>query len=46
MDSPIQAWRLPPRAIALRLFFSCWLVFTLHFATNIVREIYPAVAHR
>ena len=44
METPIQAWRFPPRAIALRLFLSCWLVYTLHFATNIVREIYPAVA--
>ena len=44
METPIQTWRLPPRAIALRLFLSCWLVYTLHFATNIVREIYPSVA--
>ncbi|MCI0591211.1 MAG: hypothetical protein L0Y67_06375 [Gammaproteobacteria bacterium] len=38
------SWRFPPRALALRLFFTCWLVYTLHFATNIVREIYPALA--
>ena len=30
--------------IARRLFFTCWIVFVLHFATNIVREIYPALA--
>jgi hypothetical protein len=29
---------------ALRLFASCWLVYTLHFATNTVREIYPALS--
>ena len=31
------------RSIALRLFFTCWLVYTLHFATNTVREIYLAL---
>lgn len=35
---------LAPRGIAVRLFVTCWLVYTLHFATNIVREIYLAVA--
>ncbi len=30
--------------IAFRLFLTCWIVFVLHFATNIVREIYPALA--
>lgn len=30
--------------IALRLFFTCWIVYALHFATNTVREIYPALA--
>lgn len=28
--------------VALRLFLTCWLVYGLHFATNIVREHYPA----
>jgi hypothetical protein len=32
------------RGIAFRLFVTCWLIFTLHFATNTVREIYPALA--
>lgn len=32
------------RDIALRLFLTCWIVYALHFATNIVREIYPAMA--
>jgi hypothetical protein len=35
---------MPPRAIALRLFLTCWMVYSLHLATNIVREIYPALA--
>ncbi len=30
--------------IAVRLFLTCWIVYALHFATNIVREIYPAIA--
>jgi hypothetical protein len=25
-----------------RLFLTCWIVFSLHFATNVVREHYPA----
>jgi hypothetical protein len=40
----ISAWRYPPRGIALRLFFTAWIIYTLHFATNIVREIYPALS--
>jgi hypothetical protein len=28
--------------VALRLFATAWLVYVLHFATNIVREHYPA----
>jgi hypothetical protein len=32
------------RFIAIRLFFTCWIVYSLHFATNIVREIYFALA--
>ena len=39
-----EPWRFRPRSIALRLFITCWLVYTIHFATNIVREIYPALA--
>ncbi len=26
----------------LRIFLICWIVFTIHFATNVVREHYPA----
>jgi hypothetical protein len=32
------------RAFAWRLFVTCWIVFALHFATNTVREIYPALS--
>src|SRR3990172_2308209 len=42
-SEPIS-WRLAPRSLARRLFVTCWLVYVLHFATNIVREIYPALA--
>jgi hypothetical protein len=31
------------RPVAVRLFLTCWLVFSLHFATNTVREIFPAL---
>ncbi len=34
----------PIRAVAIRLFVICWLVYTLHFATNTVREIYLALS--
>src|SRR6185369_9232723 len=26
------------------VFFTCWLIYALHWATDIVREIYPAMA--
>jgi len=32
------------KGISGRLFLSCWLVFSLHVATNTVREIYLALA--
>lgn len=32
------------RAVAWRLFVTCWIVFSLHFATNTVREIFPALS--
>jgi hypothetical protein len=40
----ILSWRFSGRGIAVRLFLTCWLVFALHFATNTVREIYPALS--
>jgi len=39
-----QFWRFSTKGIAVRLFITCWLIYGLHFATNIVREIYPALA--
>lgn len=36
--------RLSVRGIAIRLFITCWLVYAVHFATNTVREIYPALS--
>jgi len=44
INHQIAPWRFSPRSIAARLFLTCWLVYGLHFATNIVREIYPALA--
>lgn len=32
------------RRYAVPLFLTCWIVFSLHFATNTVREIYPALS--
>lgn len=38
------AWPSPRCGVALRLFLTCWLIYALHFATNTVREIYPALS--
>ena len=35
---------MSPRQIAGRLFLTAWIVYALHFSTNIVREHYPALA--
>ncbi len=35
---------IPGQKYALPLFLTCWIVFSLHFATNTVREIYPALS--
>ena len=43
-QQPLAAWRFSIRGVAIRLFITCWLIFTLHFATNTVREIYPALS--
>lgn len=32
------------RQTAWRLFWTCWIVYVLHFATDVVREHYPALA--
>jgi len=39
-----RAWRFSTRGIAFRLFITCWLIYGLHFATNTVRETYPALS--
>ena len=39
-----QPWILPTRTIAVRLFLTCWLIYSIHAATNTVREIYLALA--
>jgi hypothetical protein len=44
INLPPKPERLVSSGIAVRLFLTCWLVYGLHFATNIVREIYPALA--
>lgn len=39
------SWRgYSARGLGVRLFLTCWILFTLHFATDIVREHYPALA--
>jgi hypothetical protein len=38
-QSGAQAHR-SAREIAVRLFLTCWIIYALHFSTNIVREIY------
>ena len=35
---------LTTRQTAWRLFFTAWIVYGLHFSTDIVREHYPALA--
>ena len=40
----VRERRFSRRGAAVRLFFTCWLIFVLHFATNTVREIYPALS--
>ncbi len=37
-------WHFSARGIAIRLFLTCWIIYALHFATNTVREIFPALA--
>lgn len=41
--APSPAGR-PGRGVRWRLFLTCWVIFALHFATNVVREHYPALA--
>ena len=39
-----RAWRFTPRGLAVRIFLTCWLIYTLHWATDVVREVYPAIS--
>ncbi|HEY3841465.1 MAG TPA: hypothetical protein VGL72_33070 [Bryobacteraceae bacterium] len=39
-----RPWIFPTRGIAVRLFLTCWIVYSVHVATNTVREIFPALA--
>lgn len=38
--APSRASRRPSRGLQAKLFVTCWLIFVLHFATDIVREHY------
>lgn len=40
----MRVWNYSVRGIATRLFLTCWLIYSLHFASNTVREIYLALA--
>jgi hypothetical protein len=40
---PAKGW-FSDREVAVRVFLTCWLIYTLHFATNVVREYYLALA--
>jgi hypothetical protein len=44
VPAPQDAGRFTARGIAVRIFLTCWLIYSLHFATNIVREIYLGLA--
>ena len=35
---------MPTSGVRLRLFFTCWIVFVLHFATDFVREHYLVIS--
>lgn len=35
---------MKPSGVAWRIFLTCWLVYCLHFASNSVREVYPALS--
>ncbi len=39
-----KPWIFPARSIAVRLFLTCWMIYSVHVATNTVREIYLALA--
>jgi hypothetical protein len=39
-----KPWIWSTRSIAVRLFFTCWIIYSVHLATNTVREMYLALA--
>jgi len=39
-EKRMTPWGYSRAGIAMRLFITCWLVYSAHFTTNIVREIY------
>lgn len=39
-DTRTPLWGYSRAGIATRLFLTCWIVYSAHFTTNIVREIY------
>ncbi len=44
-SGPVRGWRgYTPGGLGWRIFATAWIVFVLHFATDIVREHYPALA--
>ena len=43
-QAALTPWRFSTRGVAVRLFVTCWVIYCLHFATNTVREIYPALS--
>lgn len=44
MADALAGTPLTPRQVAWRLFFTAWIVYALHFTTDVVREHYPAIA--
>lgn len=43
-ESDVLSFGHTEKGVGVRIFLVCWLVFTLHFATNTVRELYPALS--
>jgi hypothetical protein len=45
-DRKLGGWRFsfPAKNLGVRIFLVSWLVFSLHFATNTVRELFPALS--
>jgi hypothetical protein len=39
-----KKWIFSTRGLAIRLFLTCWIIYSIHLATNTVREIYLALA--